>query len=242
MENDLELKLTDTLAVYYEVAINDILDKAEKYPHVFSDNFERKMEKLIKKHKKPWYRLVSTPAKKIAAAIILAVVLSFSTAMTIRASREAIIKFFVEIYETFSVVFFGEVDPDTGEPRLASEDNDNSGVITDIYEITYIPEGYELVYKETIGEICIYKYEYRDLTKPSIKFSYVKTENTTMTVINTENSPIYTFGNGEKRYEYILTDEYIQVVWVEDKYVFNLVANDLTEAKNIINSIILIKK
>lgn len=237
MNDNFEMSLTEVLSMRYGEYIRDVNARAEETEHVFSENFERKMKKLIKRHKNPWYMIVSTPAKKIAAVIILAIILSFSTAMTIRASREAIIKFFVEMYETFSVVFFGEVDPDTGEPRFASEDNDNSGVITDIYEITYVPEGYELV-ERVIREkevLCIFRHK----EFMTIQFSYFITADQINAVLDTERSEICQFDMDGQHYKYVNGNNFVQVVWSEDNYFFSIVSNNLDEAKKMIESIVL---
>lgn len=240
MNDNFEMSLTEVLSMGYGEYIRDVNARAEETEHVFSENFERKMEKLIKRHKNPWYMIVSTPAKKIAAVIILAIILSFSTAMTIRASREAIIKFFVEMYETFSVVFFGEVDPDTGEPRFASEDNDNSGVITDIYEITYVPEGYELVYEEEHSKRVTKIFDKEGAI--AIKFLYVPIEEFAKIVVDTENTEVQNFFVNNTKYQCVILERYVQVVWQEKGYAFVLTSNNIEEAKRIINSIILKEK
>lgn len=72
----------------------------------FSEEFERKMQKLIHKEKKFYFTWFNTIGKRVAA-IILVILLSFTTiTFSVRALREPVIRFIVETFEKFSNVVF----------------------------------------------------------------------------------------------------------------------------------------
>ncbi len=101
----------------------------------FSEEFERKMQKLIDRQKKFYFNWFNTVGKRVAA-IILVILLSFTTiTFSVRALREPIIRFIVETFEKFSSVVF-------------VNDKSEEDVIIDaefeIIEPQYIPKGYTL--------------------------------------------------------------------------------------------------
>lgn len=72
----------------------------------FSEEFERKMQKLIDLQKKFYFNWFNTVGKRVAA-IILVIILSFTTiTFSVRALREPVIRFIVETFEKFSNVMF----------------------------------------------------------------------------------------------------------------------------------------
>lgn len=101
----------------------------------FSEEFERKMQKLIDRQKKFYYYWFNTVGKRVAA-IILVLLLSLTTiTFSVRALREPVIRFIVETYEKFSNVIF-------------VNDKSEEDIIDDFTFVkidpTYIPEGYSL--------------------------------------------------------------------------------------------------
>ena len=101
----------------------------------FSEEFERKMQKLINQQKKFYYYWFNTVGKRVAA-IILVLLLSLTTiTFSVRALREPVIRFIVETYEKFSNVIF-------------VNDKSEEDIIDDFtFEKimpTYIPEDFEL--------------------------------------------------------------------------------------------------
>lgn len=125
--------LQKALAIIAEEEAAKLPSEEECVGVTFSEEFERKMEKLIKFQKKPYYSYVNTVGKRVAC-IILAVLIALTTVtFSVKALREAVIEFFVETFEKFSIVRFSEDDT-----------SENSRIIEDYYVPTYIPEGYKL--------------------------------------------------------------------------------------------------
>ena len=93
-------------------------------------DYERYMNRLIKRSKNPFQRYFNTTGRRIAG-IVAAVLIVFSCSMTVKAVREPIVEFFTNIYEEFIEIFFSEDDianaPDT---------------IETVYTLGVIPEGY----------------------------------------------------------------------------------------------------
>ena len=110
------------------------LPTAEESRHItFSPEFEEKMQKLIKKEAKPYYYLINTVGKRVACIIIAALIALTSITFGVKAIREAVIDFFVETFEKFSIVGFKDEDIQS-----------SLDCIETYYAPTYIPEGYEL--------------------------------------------------------------------------------------------------
>lgn len=124
----------------------------------FSEKYKKNMAKLLANHKKPYWKYVNTAGKR-AVACILVFIMIFASSMTISAVREPVVEFFVNVYEKFVEIFFGEDDV-TKSP----------GEIGTVYTLGYLPDGYEFESREikrnsakTIfvnGEVEIYLMQY----------------------------------------------------------------------------------
>lgn len=116
------------------------LPTPEECTHItFSEEFEQKMQKLIKRQAKSYYYLTNTVGKRVACVIIALLLAITSVTFGVKAIREAVIDFFVETFEKFSIVGFKDED--------VSKTLDH---IETYYAPTYIPEGYELKKDEKI--------------------------------------------------------------------------------------------
>lgn len=238
MRNDLDNDIRKALCRILEKNFNEYckeLDEAVTAdPHVFSERFCKKMDKLIRRSKRPWYSMVSTPMKKVAVIIIAILMFSLTSVMSIRAAREAVIGFFVQVYETFSVVFFGEDnanEEDVPEGRAITEPMPD-------YEITALPEGYRLV-DCAKDEWSVYKW-YENTEGEKIKFSYI-VNSYKYIVIDTEDAGSKICKIGNRSYEYIIETDFTQFVWEDSDYVFSIKAKDFETAKELVNTVSLKK-
>jgi len=71
----------------------------------FSTAFMRRMERLFRNQKKAYWRFVNTVGKRVAL-VAATVLILFATACSIKPIREPIVRFFTEVYETFTSYFF----------------------------------------------------------------------------------------------------------------------------------------
>lgn len=101
--------------------------------YIFSARFERKMQCMIRAQAHGYLYLVNTAAKRffIAAAILF---LLLSSVLAIKPVRQRVIQFFVDAYEEYFEIRFGE---------NARDDLDPTPQAMERYTLTYLPEGYE---------------------------------------------------------------------------------------------------
>ena len=93
----------------------------------FSEKFIKRMDKLIKSQRKPYWNFISTVSRR-AAVIIVAIITLVTAAFSVKAIREPIIKFIKQVYESFTHYSF---------------DGDTVEIITKEYTITQMLDGYE---------------------------------------------------------------------------------------------------
>lgn len=75
----------------------------EKLDYEFSKEYIKHKEKLIKSVGRPYWKFINTATKKVAI-IIVALIIAFSSLMTVDAFRENVINFIYEIYNTFTSI------------------------------------------------------------------------------------------------------------------------------------------
>ena len=185
---------------------SDIPKDEASIPITFSRRFEKRMEKLIRNERKPYWFLINTASKR--AAIIIAVFLMlFTASFGIKAIRDPIVKFIKEIYNTFIAY---SVEGDVAEK------------IEKRYYLNYLPEGFELT-DEFIDEnsVCV---KYINSFGEVIRFTQSMTEGTNFSLDN-ENGAVTSetvsgieinfYNDGENRIAF----------WSHDRYFFDISTN-----------------
>lgn len=123
---------------FIEVLNERVPDLSDIPDHVFSERFEKKMDRLIRREAAhPWAVSHTLARNLIAAAIVI--ILLFTLCMSVSAIRNAIFKFFREHFETYDVVYF-----ETPEKEIIEQD----------YVITELPTGFSLK-EEEVSKINI---------------------------------------------------------------------------------------
>lgn len=119
--------------VFNERFEQDVREFESTPPHVFSEKHNKKMAKLIKRQRKPYFKLICTTGRRVACIIVAIVAIAAST-LSVKAVREAFFRFIMKIFSDHTVVTVdGEIDgkyPDT---------------IKEEYYISDLPEGFERV-------------------------------------------------------------------------------------------------
>lgn len=108
--------------------------------YVFSRKFERRMRRIIRAQVHGYWHMVNTLGKRIAIAAAILVML-LTSVMAIKPIRERVIKFFVDVYEDYFEISFGEEvrgDLSTSQIPMAR------------YTFSELPQGY---YEEEHTEI-----------------------------------------------------------------------------------------
>lgn len=155
-EKNSESKLVRALRQVMEDECEMYRIKAEQSEHVFSERFEKKMQKLIRRTKKPYYPLVNTGFKRVAC-VMIAIMTCFGGLMNVEAVRES-----------FKNLMLFTNDDDMTKIHV----NGNAGfptTIEEIYVITYSLIGYDLMsemyedtmvrkdYKNSFGDVIFFK-------------------------------------------------------------------------------------
>ena len=117
-------------AVYDERFNEQMSSLNDSEQHAFSKKHEKKMAKLIKRQRKPYFNLICTAGRR-AACIIVAIVIFSASALSVKAVREAVFKFITNIFSDHNVVEI-ENDPDISCPETIQEE----------YYISDLPEGF----------------------------------------------------------------------------------------------------
>ncbi|MCH5325512.1 MAG: DUF4367 domain-containing protein [Eubacterium sp.] len=182
----------------------DLPDGAETL-HIFSEEFELKMQKLIAKERKFYFPLIKTRRRKILTAAVITAIIAATMVMSIGALREPVIGFFTNMFSTHAEVLpFDTV----GAPET----------IEDIYEIAYIPDGFELAKRtESLTYISEY-YEKADghiVFNQEIKSKYKEN-------VNTEGYDMLPIEVNENNGFIIDMDGYFYIVWDNGDYIFSL--------------------
>lgn len=165
----------------------------------FSDRFLQKMDKLIARQKKPYWGLVNTARKRVAvvAILILSIVMTVFSSEEIRASM---LQWCVDVYDTYIYYFF---------------EGETTKEITHEYQLTMVPEGFEVIYDYRDEESITIGYE--NIEGDYIQFEQHVTEGYDYYVDN-ENlkwSKIMLDGLEVKLYEH---PDMMGAIWIRDGY------------------------
>lgn len=203
-EDNFRKALFDALTPEYEKILHDASDD-----HVFSPKFERKMYKLVKRRNKPYYNLINTLGKRIACIAVIIFVASSVTVLSVKALREAVANFFIDIYEKFSTV-------------QSVDDTDVPVTIEEVYGITSGLDNFKIVYEES-GTT------WRGITYVNdnqvVNYSQYTLEGYKMN-INTEETETFTVDiNGIEAICYFDNNDYWNVIWNNGTYIIKISTN-----------------
>lgn len=125
---------------FREAVAKDYADVPPKdeIEHEFSPEFYAKMNALIEEQRRGSWRLLKRQTRR---ALLVAAILTLSLLLTACSPklREALVELVVTVYETFV-----ELQADTNNPNLRTE-------IETIYDLSPIPDGFEMVTREWIA-------------------------------------------------------------------------------------------
>lgn len=172
--------------------------------YTFSERFEKRMNRLLKLQRKPYWKYVNTASKR-AAVIIAAVLTVFTAAFSVKAIREPIISFIKQVYETFTHYSFG---------------GDEIEKITKEYKITVLPDGFKQTDKIQ-NDNCIIT-EYTNASGDSFDFRQMTTEYSAGYFVNNEFGEIRTETVGGIEVEFKTRYDTQSAIWTKDGYVFEI--------------------
>lgn len=170
----------------------------------FSEKFERKMERLIMCQKKAYWKYVNTAGKRVAI-VVVAILCMFSVGLRNEETRASMLQWCENVYEGYIRYYF---------------EGDTTKVIEYEYQLTVIPEGFEMSYQEKNGEMCVVEYENKEGDCISLHQNitdsfdtYVDNENGRWSIAIINNQEV-------KLFDYTTQ---MGAMWVEDGYFMLLV-------------------
>ncbi len=195
--------LSDALTMDYETSIPD------NEEHDFSLKFDKKMEKLINRRNKPYYKMINTMSKRVACVAGIFIIASSVTIVNVDALRNGVADLFVEQNEDHSII------------RYEGDDISPSS-IEDIYEITYDLSGFDIVYAD-YDNFSRYTTYIKDDT--IIYFNQYVKEFYDVNV-NTEDAEISTITiNGHEAIYFKNNRQYYHLIWDNGDYIISLSTN-----------------
>lgn len=215
-----ELKNAFREAASYE--FREIPRDDSQIQHEFSPEFERKIEKLIRKEKKFLWHFVNTASKRVAVIAAVFVML-LTTACSVEAIREPIVRFLIEVYESFTEYTF---------------EGDKSDTITKEYQMSTVPEGFTQTdyFKEDAVIITTYENSDGDM----IRFSQSITTDTNLFIDNESSVTKIIDVSGREVHLYI-QDGLTSAIWLEDTYLFKVFCHGDFSEQSVIDIIETIK-
>ena len=178
-------------------------------PFVFSEKHKKKMAKLIKRQRKPYFKLICTAGRR-AACIVVIVLVVFASSLTVKAIREAIYDFIMRIFSDHTVVTV-ESGTAEGYPETIEEE----------YYISALPEGFELVddvhNDMMIERIYFYTDKYIFFTQYT-KNCYKELYDNSKVEYDIYENGIYNFLTIESEYE-------TSYIWDNGDYIFVVTSN-----------------
>lgn len=197
--------------IVYDVMIQEYDDLLiENVEHEFSPKFEKKIEKLINRRRKPYFRMINTVGKRVACIALAIFIASATTVMSVDALRNAVFNFFSDLFGSTSTV---RVVIDEQHPKT----------IEDLYEITYDLSDFKLDSND-VSEWYIRK-EYIHDNKVIVFYQYTQ-DMFDGSVINTEDVDIKeTEINGFSATYFLDNQGNYKIIWDNGKYIFTILSN-----------------
>lgn len=206
-----ESKLAKALEEAAYLEADELLIEYDVCDYTFPDEFYRKMNKLINRRKKPYFRMINTVGKRAACIAIALFIASATTVMSVDALRNAVFNFFINVFSDHSDI---KVIDDVQHPDT----------IEDIYEITYDLSDYRVDYKN-YDEYQRFTVYLKPDTNTQLNF-YQFTSQTFDMRINTEGAEITHLDiNGYDTIYYFNNLGFHNLIWDNGKYIFMLCVN-----------------
>ena len=201
-----------------ESVIPEILNESLPldYEHEFSDEFERRMSKIIKRRKTRGGKIISM-ARRCGASVAAIFVMAAGLSILTDAGRDPAVDYLVLHHY------------DSDEIRVICEENYVFPATIEKEYTIEVPEGFELKDESTVGEFSQKKYY--ENNEDYIKFVQEVVEDNIIYIDNEHGiNDIITDGDGIK---YVIhfdeEEDYYLIMWSNDIYLFTLRTNTSQE-------------
>jgi hypothetical protein len=199
-----ERQIADALIHVYEDEYNEL---GKLPPIAFSKSFAQKMQQII--HAKP-KKSLTVKVKRRIVALAAAILLIFATLFSVSATREPIVRFFINVYEKFSTVIWQDETPSdiSEQPQQSIEKR---------YTPTWLPEGYALAPESTVEFLTQVSLVYNNSEGKEIYFSQFIAPPTGW-LINTEGIQTHPVQIQGYKGHYYVQNGITFALWNDDKY------------------------
>ena len=207
---DCSLYLEALQKVFNEEFEKDMNELDQMEDHVFSVKHEKKMIKLIKRQKKPYFKLICTGGRR-AACIIAAIIILSASALSVEAVRKAIFDFIIRIFSDHNVITVEE-GTDSGYPETIEEE----------YYISELPKDF-VEEKRSYTSITT-RTNYTNGNNNIFFSQYVKSKY----VIKYDNEHDYEFNcihDGEQEFFVAEMEDRVIYTWDNGKYIFEIMSD-----------------
>lgn len=206
---------------YASKEFEDVPVDESEIEYEFSEEFNRKMEKLLRRVAYDRTHAVSWVARKVIA-VAAAIIFALAGMMSVSAIREPVVEFFYNIYEEFMEIFF---------------EGDTTEKITYVYSLSEIPEGFVETQRISDDIANIIKYE-NPKNGNVIELKQSITEEVSF-LLDNEQGHIERFEvDGNEIIIYISDSGYGHYgFWVKDSYSFKLTYTGNTTIEEILKLI-----
>lgn len=212
-------------------AIGDVFDEQiselsrsleHSQTHVFSRSHNKKMRRIIKRQRKPYFKLVCTAGRRAACIAAAAVVLSAS-AMSVKAVRKTVFDFVTTVFSDHKTVSADSAAQE-GYPKTIEEE----------YHITALPQGFKAQYHNTTDTMVDIPYYSTD---SRLLFTQHTKESFNVIFSDTARIEDYTDTDGQK-YQIVITQQETVYIWDNGRYVFMILGGlDREEMLDICKSV-----
>lgn len=204
---------------YCECLCDQLPDDSEVEGITFSDRFERKMNRLLFHQKHFYYKLINTAVKRVACFIIALLTIMSITTFSVKAFRDPLVNFIVEVFEKGSRLFFT---------------TDEQSEITEFIPKPpkYIPKAFNKTIMES-KEKSTYFVLYEDSNDGTFSFYQTKYSKAANVSVNTEGVG-YKYVTIKGKYTALVSENLgdISLVFSTDKDIFLLaLSSKYTEAE-----------
>lgn len=202
--------LSKALGEVFEPQIDEFMQIVELKPnYIFSDKYKRKINKLIKRREKPYFKLICTTGRRIVCTAA-AVIIILSSSLSVEAVREAIHDFLMNIFKGHTAV------------SVSGTIEDYPTVIEEEYEIANLPKGFEQVDYYADDKFVLKSYSNGDdyiLFEQTVYYDFME---------NFDNSysklEYYTDLQGKEYLIHSLENEYC-IIFNNGKYIMQITSN-----------------
>ena len=195
-------ELLDAMRASISLEFADIPTENE-IEYLFSEKFEKRMSKLIKREKRSYWYIINTASKK-AAIFFIIILLMLGVPLSVDAIRTPIVSFIVETYETFVAFLF---------------DGDVTKIIEKEYSLKYIPNDY--FKSDYIKNDATITTIYLNNNGDRIEFCQSITNDVMLRIDDEQNHYSVIDINGIRVMVY-LDGLYSHYNWIKDSYLFSL--------------------